>query len=60
MSTPMKPRKTSKRGVIAHSSDGRVIYAARVHDPMENVRKAWTQTGRSLREAIDTYNTTKR
>ncbi|AJE32514.1 hypothetical protein B842_03305 [Corynebacterium humireducens NBRC 106098 = DSM 45392] len=60
MSTPIMPKATEGRRVIARSSDGRVIHAARVHDPMENVQKAWGQTGRFLRTAMDTQRKTMR
>lgn len=53
----MSRRKTP---VIARSTDGRVIRATPVHDPSENFRKGWEQTGAALRKSMDYYNTTMR
>ena len=46
-------RSEAHDGVLARSSDGQVIREARVHDPAENLEKAWWQTGQALRQAID-------
>ncbi|ALA68672.1 hypothetical protein ACOJA0_03475 [Corynebacterium amycolatum] len=48
----MSRRKTP---VIARSTDGRVIRATPIHDPSENFRKGWEQTGTALRKAMDHY-----
>lgn len=58
MGTPIM-RKTNRGRVIARSSDGRVIRTARIHDPMENVEKAWRQTGQALRTAMDSQGKMK-
>ncbi|AOX05008.1 hypothetical protein BJP05_01560 [Corynebacterium sp. NML98-0116] len=49
-------RNMTRGRVIARSSDGRIIREARIHDPAENLEKAWKQTGQALRQAIDSQN----
>lgn len=51
---------THRGRVLAYSSDGRVIREAHVHDPAENLVKAWEQTGQALREAMNFYRGMKR
>lgn len=58
MSEPIV-RKPNRGRVIAYSTDGRVIREAQVHDPMENLEKAWRQTGQALRDAMDLYRRMK-
>lgn len=47
--------RSGKTRVLARSSDGRVIREAMIHDPMENLARAWEQTGQSLRQAMDDH-----
>lgn len=52
-------KKTKRGRVIARSSDGRVIRAARIYDPRENAEKAWLQTGQALRIAMNLQSVRK-
>ncbi len=45
--------------VIARSTNGQVIRKAPIHDPSENFRKGWEQTGEALRKAMIHHGTTR-
>lgn len=59
MATP-RGRNTHQGRVLAYPSDGRVIREAQIHDPAENLVKAWEQTGQALRDAMNFYRGLKR
>lgn len=58
--TALTTRKTEQRPVIARSSHGRTIRKTRITDAAAITQSAWTSTGNALRDAMDSFNQTKR